>query len=230
MKNRRNYYRILQAQPDAPLEIIRACYRTLMRDLKQHPDLGGDHWNATILNEAFGVLSDSRKRDEYDKELFAQYVNKPLSKDGSKKKPVFSFFCPFCKRPLARKAHIGESCPTCRSPLHSQSTGAKLQRECRRSADRMKKTGALHFYTSWPQKGQEALMLDFSPIGIRMLCPTRLRKNSIIKLSSPFLKAVAKVKNAHKKESQGKASYIVGARFLAVNFECPKGSLLSTVG
>ena len=28
MRNRRNYYRLLQVQPDAPLEIIRASYRT----------------------------------------------------------------------------------------------------------------------------------------------------------------------------------------------------------
>jgi predicted transcriptional regulator len=35
MKNRRNYYRILQVQPDAPVEIIRASYRTMMRELKR---------------------------------------------------------------------------------------------------------------------------------------------------------------------------------------------------
>lgn len=34
MMNRRNYYRILQVQPDAPPEIIRASYRTLMKELK----------------------------------------------------------------------------------------------------------------------------------------------------------------------------------------------------
>ncbi|UCH80563.1 MAG: J domain-containing protein [Nitrospiraceae bacterium] len=76
MKNRRNYYRILQVQPDAPMEIIRASYRTLMRDLMQHPDLGGDHWNASIINEAYATLSDSVKRNEYDRKYL-----KHLSKD-----------------------------------------------------------------------------------------------------------------------------------------------------
>src|SRR5215218_2791183 len=67
MQNRRNYYRILQVQPDAPAEVIRTSYRTLMQRLKMHPDLGGDHWNATLLNEAFTTLNDPDRRAAYDK-------------------------------------------------------------------------------------------------------------------------------------------------------------------
>ena len=61
MKNRRNYYRVLQVQPDAPAEVIKASYRTLMQKLKHHPDLGGDQWNASIINQAYSVLSDEKK-------------------------------------------------------------------------------------------------------------------------------------------------------------------------
>ena len=57
MKNRRNYYRILQVQPDAPQAVIQASYKTLMRDLKMHPDLGGDHWNATVLTFSFSRIT-----------------------------------------------------------------------------------------------------------------------------------------------------------------------------
>lgn len=39
-KSRRNYYRILYLQPEAPAEVIRAAYRALMQTLKAHPDLG----------------------------------------------------------------------------------------------------------------------------------------------------------------------------------------------
>lgn len=70
MKNKRNYYRILFVQPDAPVEVIRASYRTLMQKLKQHPDLGGEHWNASVINEAHQVLGDAAKRRAYDKALF----------------------------------------------------------------------------------------------------------------------------------------------------------------
>ena len=58
MKNRRNFYRILQVQADAPVEVLKASYRTLMQRLKMHPDLGGDHGQAALLNEAFATLTD----------------------------------------------------------------------------------------------------------------------------------------------------------------------------
>lgn len=68
MVNRRNYYRILHVQPDAPIEIIRLSYRTLMQRLKMHPDLGGDHWNASLINEAYRVLTSSSTREKYDRD------------------------------------------------------------------------------------------------------------------------------------------------------------------
>ena len=72
MKNKRNYYRILYVQPDAPTALIRASYQTLMQKLRQHPALGGRHWNASIINEAYRVLVDPEKRDAYDRVLFGK--------------------------------------------------------------------------------------------------------------------------------------------------------------
>ena len=72
MKNKRNYYRILHVQPDAPTEVIRASYRTLMQKLRQHPDLGGENWNASIINEAHNVLADDARRRAYDRTLFGE--------------------------------------------------------------------------------------------------------------------------------------------------------------
>ncbi len=65
--NRRNYYRILHVQQDAPVEVIKSSYRTLMQKLRYHPDLGGDEWNAALLNEALDVLCDGKKRAAYDR-------------------------------------------------------------------------------------------------------------------------------------------------------------------
>ena len=56
-KNRGNYYRILHVQAEAPLEAIKASYRTLMGPLRHHPDRGGEH-EAALLNEVYAVLSD----------------------------------------------------------------------------------------------------------------------------------------------------------------------------
>lgn len=71
--NRRNHYRVLQVQPDAPFEVIRANYRTLVQKLKLHPDLGGDHWTAAHINAAYHVLSNPVLRAAYDRDLLATY-------------------------------------------------------------------------------------------------------------------------------------------------------------
>lgn len=41
-----DYYRILHDQPDAPLDVIRSSYRTLMQWMRAHPDPGGDNRQA----------------------------------------------------------------------------------------------------------------------------------------------------------------------------------------
>lgn len=62
--DRRNLYRRLHVQPDAPIEVIRAAYRALIA--LHHPDAGGDHEQATRLNEAWQVLGDPARRTAYD--------------------------------------------------------------------------------------------------------------------------------------------------------------------
>ena len=68
MKDHADYYDILHVRPDAPTEIIKSSYRTLMQRLKQHPDLGGDHEHAARINKAYATLSDSGSRAAYDRQ------------------------------------------------------------------------------------------------------------------------------------------------------------------
>lgn len=85
MQNRRNYYRILHVQPDAPAEIIRTSYRTLMQHLKMHPDLGGDHGSAALINEAFATLQDPAKRAAYDRTLAGSPVGRTKAGAGAER-------------------------------------------------------------------------------------------------------------------------------------------------
>lgn len=62
----KDFYRILQVQPDADPLIIKSAYRTLMNEMKMHPDMGGATRRAQEINEAYDVLSDSKKRRAYD--------------------------------------------------------------------------------------------------------------------------------------------------------------------
>lgn len=64
-----NYYEVLHVQQSAPLPIIKNAYRALMQSMKAHPDLGGDVAQATLINEAYTVLSHEKKRAVYDQQL-----------------------------------------------------------------------------------------------------------------------------------------------------------------
>ena len=63
-----SYYELLQVQPTADVEVIRAAYRSLAR--RYHPDQNpSPSAEATTkrLNAAWEVLSDPAKRAEYDR-------------------------------------------------------------------------------------------------------------------------------------------------------------------
>jgi curved DNA-binding protein CbpA len=95
---RRNYYRTLNVQPDAPLEIIKNNYRTLLQKLRLHPDLGGKNWNATIINEAYNTLRHPDKRASYDKSLLKQYGIRTLSRGHLVKSAAKSINSPSFKK------------------------------------------------------------------------------------------------------------------------------------
>ena len=67
----KNYYEILQEEPDATFQEIKRSYRTLA--VEWHPDRNpGDKSAAermALINEAYAVLSDEKLRAKYDAEL-----------------------------------------------------------------------------------------------------------------------------------------------------------------
>lgn len=218
MKNRRNYYRILQVQPDASPEVIRASYKAIMRELKAHPDLGGGHWNAAIVNKAYGILRDPTRRAAYDRALFERYTKQPYDAD---RVPIISYFCPFCKRPLARQPTANEACPSCRSPLASNHITDHQQEQ--RTIARIKKSGHVHLYTEWALTPEVGNIVDLSPHGMRFQCPVKLLPNMTIKISCRELNAVAVLRHSHKIIDNGSIYYSVGVEFLTVQFKQAKG-------
>jgi tetratricopeptide (TPR) repeat protein len=65
-----DYYEILQVHPKASLAVIKKAYRTLLLELGNHPDQGGDSVTAALITEAYSVLSDPAKRAQYDRGYF----------------------------------------------------------------------------------------------------------------------------------------------------------------
>ncbi len=229
MKNRRNYYRLLQVQPDAPVEIIRASFRALMLDLRQHPDLGGSSDYAALLIEAYETLTDPRRRAAYDTKLPKGYIRKGNSIKASEIKTSGSELCPFCGHLLSNKALPGDHCPECGIPLKSKEQTAP-HLSGRRSLDRMKRNEKVSYWSAWPQKPRDAIMNDLSPHGMGLLCPEQLSPGTILKISGPRLLASAVVTNTREEMNNGRRLCSAGVSFLAVDFEDTRGYFLSTTG
>lgn len=73
----RDYYKILQVDREAHPEVIRVVYRTLLKVLGKHPDLGGSEADAKNIIEAYRTLSDPERRRAYDQWLLAHGISAP---------------------------------------------------------------------------------------------------------------------------------------------------------
>lgn len=62
----KNYYNILGIDNNASADEIKKAFRTLAS--KHHPDKGGDTAKFQEIQEAYGILGDERKRQQYDQE------------------------------------------------------------------------------------------------------------------------------------------------------------------
>ncbi len=227
MRNRRNFYRLLYVQPDAPIEIIRASFRAQMRELKQHPDLGGATAKAELLNEAYQILTDPARRAAYDKDLLQRYARTVSSTNARLPRSPLERFCLFCKTPLTRRARPGDTCSTCSIPLQSRETESEEQGP-RRTLARVKRNDRVFYRTCWPQEPQEARMVDLSPKGLRFLCAQELSLGTVLKISGPGFEASAIIVNSRAEVVGGEKMYAVGVSFLAVHFDSATGSFIST--
>ena len=66
-----DHYKTLGVNKDATQDEIKKSFKTLAK--KHHPDVGGDQETFQKINEAYGVLSDPNKRQEYDNPMSAAH-------------------------------------------------------------------------------------------------------------------------------------------------------------
>jgi len=235
--NRRNYYRILHVQPDAPVEIIKSSYRTLMQRLRQHPDLGGSHWNASLINEAYHVLTDPVLRERYDQErrLIQRSEQSPASAGCSDAPAGFKeaaagpdsgLVCLFCHAPHHRGASDRDAtCPNCASPLYPVGaiTGTH---DGQRAISRIAKDLDIEFCTHWPQAVPcRGRTLDISPNGMRFITHRYLGEGRHIKITSDIIDAVAMIKNCHMEHND--EQWIIGVAFATLRVNRSQGAFFS---
>ncbi len=240
MKNRRNYYRILHIQPDAPAAIIKASYRTQMQKLRMHPDLGGDEWNASLLNEAYQVLSDPNLRNAYDSEYFGNRekirssARQRAGHDPShtQRNPIEGRFeldpaaCPFCNtaRPATSTYAEPGDCPGCSVPLEVANT-LRLADTSKRAIERIFHREAVTIYLSPDGDGQLGLVRDLSPNGMQLQCSLPLCANQVIRISCNALSASGRVTFCNRGITGD--LFIAGVQFLTLRFHSRSGIFLS---
>ena len=209
-EERRNLYRILHVQPEAPLEVIRASYRTLMSTLRSHPDLGGDPEAAARINNAYAVLTDPDRRRAYDRGLAGPVPAQPDAAGPrmvARRRPVpapaltvsdpaawlADRVCPFCRQGLPAVLHMDTRCSQCDSPLFRRPSidrGELFGR--RRSPRNVRPLPATLRLPALP--GDHAARLrDLSLSGLCLLSPVPAPERSAMRVMTSGFDAVAVV-------------------------------------
>ena len=234
--NRQNYYRLLHVQPDAPTEVIRASYRTMMQRLKYHPDLGGDEWNATLINEAYAVLSVAETRARYDRtrasferghEHAEASSTLALPGHGGNLQRAETLNCAFCCATNYRGREVTDpECGGCGAPLRLVALPATTM--TRRETERIEHPGEIRYRVDALQpESMPGRCVDLSPTGLRFMSEQRLADGSVIQIESPSLSAVARVTRTMGESAAGPFS--TGVRFLTLKVRRPRGTFVSTL-
>ncbi|NNC67607.1 MAG: DnaJ domain-containing protein [Gammaproteobacteria bacterium] len=240
MKNRRNYYQILHVQADAPKEVIRSSYQTMMQKLKMHPDLGGRHDEAAVVNEAYSVLMNDTARAEYDTNLSsnpnvkqrAKNTNPSTTPIRQNKKNFHAYNkqqCAFCNTQHNMGNNIGpdDVCPKCDSPVFP----AKKQTEkvCgKRTIQRINKEWTVRFYNSWPNaEAHIGKTKNVSLNGMQLITPELLDINQLVKIMSSELDTVANVVNRQLGSNEKTVEWSYGLEFLTLRFHQAHGTFIS---
>lgn len=224
-----NYYHLLHVQPDAPREIIRSSYRTVMQKLRAHPDLGGDRDHAAIINEAYAVLSDPHTRAAYDE---SRSRDEPAAASRLQRLKGFlgqsqpqHCFCEFCDSlyPYHDQLSADALCLECHSPLNP-ALPLKIEDEGRRAVARFAKHEAITFFSQWPQAQPfVGRCNDLSLNGMRFYSGHDLEQGHIIKIDCDLLKAVGRVTHSQ----QDDIGYTTGVQFMSLYFAQTRGSFIA---
>jgi len=163
-----DYYALLQVHPTAAKAVIRGAYRVIVKDLQAHPDLGGDHEQAVLINEAYRVLSDPRLREEYDRARGRTGAAEKSSASGTQ---AYRYVhCPACGRRNRLALGLASSkavCGACKAKL----TGA-----VGRGVTVTKASGDNHLrlsqtlYQELLSKGEVELRVEKLPRGGKIIC------------------------------------------------------------
>ena len=236
--DKQNYYEVLHVSRDAPLEIIRGSYRTLMQKLGNHPDLGGDTAMAALINEAYAVLSNAERRAEYDArlEILAQVANgvpdaapQPPPAPKTERLLDLSRECVFCHAPhnYGSVIEIDTCCQSCSSPLFTAEQ-SRMESDGQRAIERIEKRQRVVYFTHWPQQtGHTGYIEDMSLNGMRLVSRHDLVEGQCIKIVSDLVEAVAQVTHRLYERRGWTTRCVAGLSFVTLRFGRSVGGFVS---
>ena len=239
--NRRNYYRILHVQPDAHEAVIRMAYRTLMQKLRAHPDHGGDGATASLINEAYAVLSDPEKRAAYDGQLSLRHarvtaepavstapvpVQKPTAATPAAAGAADGDACPFCAARLPALPTRPVRCAGCASPLTLPPPAQKLS-ATRRAFERQVQAMPAEYFLHGDAAPRPAILRDFSPRGAQLSTVDAVAVKVVAALKTQLFDALARVVHCEP-ASDTDDGWLLRLEFLTLALLAPAGSLVST--
>jgi curved DNA-binding protein CbpA len=191
---RRNHYRVLFVQPEAPVEVIKAAHRALMSTLRAHPDLGGDPEVAARLNTAYNVLSDPDERRRYDLSLRRIPRGKAAAIDPGAWRT--DRCCPFCQMPFADEPAPGQHCTRCASPLGPAPDADRAggnEIVGRRRGERFARNAIVCLRLPGQAREHSVRLQDVSLNGLSLLCPQPLPRGMALRVIAPQFDTVAAV-------------------------------------
>jgi hypothetical protein len=220
-ENRRNHYRILQVQPEAPAEVVKASWRALMHAARMHPDLGGDPQAAALVNAAYAVLGDPERRRAYDRSLDLARMRagggRPAPEPASEATRgatapggtppghaarhadpsgwLTQRCCPLCRAPLPAALRADSRCARCDAPLAPPPAGVPGEPELlgRRRAVRRPRTDAATLVTGAGGRPIGARLADLSFGGASLVSRDPVPAGSAARVTTAAFEAVAHV-------------------------------------
>lgn len=229
-RERRNLYRILYVQPEAPPEVITAAYRSLTNRLRMHPNVGGDHETAARINHAYTILRDPAKRQAYDNS-----IRRPLSarvrtpSTAARTMPTQpQRTCPFCALALPARIAPDTRCQRCASPLASVAyeLGTRGETFGRRSARRVDKNARVTVHTAPDAAPLSAVLRDLSLTGVSVYTAAPVPTGRNIRIEALGMDVVAHVIKVQPRQR----TFLVRGVLLTALYNPKSGLFMSATG
>ena len=224
--NRRNPYRLLHVQPDAPTEVIRAAYRALIA--VHHPDAGGDAYQAMLLNDAYALLSDPAKRAAYDTRRASRATARQRTSSLVPVELVAppARVCPMCRLGLPVRIGRDTRCTRCRAPLApALAADARAMPLDRRNVPRVSKADWAIMHGDWQAEAVDVRLRDLSLDGISMYSGLELPRQHVVRVISASFDVVAIVVACRRVDRV----FTVHAQLLTALFAKSTGGVVSTM-